>query len=190
MIYAINRKTKEHIGTNLSEWNAGKWPSMRWKIVDADAGGWIPWKGRVCPLPDGVEAELKYRDGCERSGVTHLGWNHSVGGRDDDIIAYRPILDSEPEAPEWDGEGFPPAGIIRRCVVDSERYLQDWIDGDLIELEGEDRYHGPINRVMDDYGIDEIACALEAMRAGRWPQVTALMAKLLTDIESEIRKDA
>lgn len=73
---------------------------------------------------------------------------------------------------------------------DQDRYLQDWIDGNLVELDGEDRYHGPIKRVLEADGIDDVAGALGEMRAGRWQSVTALMAKMLTDIESEIRKDA
>ena len=73
---------------------------------------------------------------------------------------------------------------------DQERYLQDWIDGDLVEIDGESLYLGPVDRVLEADGIDDISGAIEAMRDGKWQQVTALMAKFLTDVEQEIRKDA
>ena len=74
--------------------------------------------------------------------------------------------------------------------MDSERYLQDWIDGDLIELEGEDRYHGPVTRVLEYDGIADIAGAIDAMRKGRVLIAVDLMIKVMIDIEAEIRKDA
>lgn len=85
-----------------------------------------------------------------------------------------------------------PDDSIRDAAIerDQDRYVQDWIDGNLVEIDGEDRYHGPINRALEADGIDDVAGALEAMRSGKWPQVTLLMARFLTDVEQEIRKDA
>lgn len=85
-----------------------------------------------------------------------------------------------------------PDDSIREMAIerDQDRYVQDWIDGNLVEIDDEDRYHGPINRALEADGIGDIAGAIKAMRAGNWQQVTALMAKFLTDVEQEIRKDA
>src|SRR5690554_494188 len=109
MIYAINKRTKEHrvyrIGCDVSM-------DPGWRLVEADADGWISWDGRsVSPVPTDSEFEVWLRSGVNGSGL--LGkWVHGRTDMHFDIIAYRPILDAdepaEPEAVEWDGEGLPP----------------------------------------------------------------------------------
>jgi len=59
MLYAVNIETKEHISTDLSEWNAGNWPNNKYKIIDADSDGWIQWSGcNKCPVPPNQKVEV------------------------------------------------------------------------------------------------------------------------------------
>src|SRR5690554_437124 len=117
MIYAINKRTKEHRVVPLDD-RIGSW-MPEWETVGADADGWIPWNGGDCPLPDDARIKVMTRNGVEHRLPIHAGnqrWGH--GGGQYDITAYRPILDaesSEPEAPEWDGEGLPPVGCECDC---------------------------------------------------------------------------
>src|SRR5690554_5277839 len=109
MIYAINKRTKEHRVVPLDD-RIGSW-MPEWETVGADADGWIPWEGGECPLPDDARIKVMTRNGVEHRLPIHAGnqrWGH--GGGQYDITAYRPILDepSEPEAPEW--------AIGERCI--------------------------------------------------------------------------
>src|SRR5690554_4658177 len=117
MIYAINKRTKEHRVIPLDD-RIGSW-MPEWETVGADADGWIEWNGGECPLPDGVPHEVQIRDSRPQT------WRWDNGDSDGDIIAYRPILDAdapaEPEAAEWDGEGLPTVGC--ECEVFED---QDW----------------------------------------------------------------
>src|SRR5690554_420381 len=123
MIYAINKRTKEHRVVPLDD-RIGSW-MPEWETVGADADGWIPWNGGECPLPDDARIKVMTRNGVEHRLPIHAGnqrWGH--GGGQYDIIAYRPILDepSEPEAPEWDGDGeCPPVGS--KCMRDCDRVV-------------------------------------------------------------------
>lgn len=117
MIYAINKRTKEHRRANASNTSGWTSPYCNWSVVMADAEGWIEWDGGECPLPDDTRVKLRTRNGVEHRLPVHAGnqrWGH--GGGQYDIIAYRPILDADtkPEAPEWDGRGLPPVGA--RCA--------------------------------------------------------------------------
>ena len=79
------------------------------------------------PIPKDSLFDIKLRDGTASLKIRAAWWGQS--GEDDDVIAYRPILDtnpSEPEAPEWRGEGLPPVGTVcevmhcekwRRCKI-------------------------------------------------------------------------
>jgi hypothetical protein len=103
MIYAINKRTKEHrvIGKRPP---LGHYPDEGWVWVEADADGRIPWEcGEECPLPDYSPCEVKLRNGEVVSGHHAIYWCWGLSGAYDDIIAYRPILgtDTKPEAPEW-----------------------------------------------------------------------------------------
>lgn len=110
MIYAINKTTKEHVDVSdmLMPHVAKYADSCGWELRQADADGWIEWKGGECPLPYGRECGVKHRDGnvfdnTFAGSVVAFGWGHTSD--DGDIIAYRPVLDenSKPEATEWDG---------------------------------------------------------------------------------------
>lgn len=55
-------------------------------------GEWIDWAGGECPVPEGVKAEIKFRDGdCAEldTWLDILEWRHK--GYGSDIIAYRII---------------------------------------------------------------------------------------------------
>ena len=118
MIYAINKRTKEH-RIAQSDWAfAGAWHR-----VDADPDGWIPWNGGECPLPKGSRCQLKDEAFPQEDGETFDSDAVCWGGpRGTTITAYRPILEKT-EAPEWDGDGKPPVGTI--CEAQSG-YLGFW----------------------------------------------------------------
>src|SRR5690554_1510753 len=124
MIYAINKRTKEHRvcedGVTLD--------GIGWRFVEADADGWIPWEGGECPLPDGADYEVRHKYGKVVSKREAEKYNDQWArkGLLSDIIAYRPILDAgapaEPEAPEWDGDGeCPPVGS--KCMRGCDRVV-------------------------------------------------------------------
>ena len=110
MIYIINKRTKEHQlrheGLSQQEVLDG------WVPVRYEPGGWITWDGGDCPTPPGMKVQWKSECGFVSKPVegTAVSW-----GGTRRIIAYRPMLDTQPEAPEWDGEGLPPAGC--ECEV-------------------------------------------------------------------------
>lgn len=102
MRYLVNRETKEH---RVLPYNAAapyaavlcdQLTDGEWKVVEADAEGWIKWEGGECPLPDNCRHEVYtqkgriYRDLYD-GAVNRKHWLHTSGGLD--IIAYRPILD-------------------------------------------------------------------------------------------------
>lgn len=97
MKYIVNTRTKEHrVHTDEYFEDADVW-----RIVEADADGWITWNGGECPLPASNQAEVKLQDGKQGSFdsiplMTHRSWRKwNCGG---DIIAYRPILADKEEA--------------------------------------------------------------------------------------------
>jgi len=97
MIYAINKQTKEHhVLKNGSSHDAGKEVEGRpsghiWRMIQADADGWIPWNGGECPLPDEVRFDAMFRDGDSTNNNSPKFWRWSHYGVPIDIIAYRPI---------------------------------------------------------------------------------------------------
>lgn len=93
MKYLVNTQTKEHIRYNDDKMS----PVGIWKIVEADADGWISWNGGECPLPDDCEFQYRYRnEGVSSSKwASGLRWAHiNLGG---DIVSYRPILAEKEE---------------------------------------------------------------------------------------------
>ncbi len=75
----------------------------------ATDGGWIPWHGGECPIPDDVEVQVWCRDGVrpiERGGMPWR-WEH-IGGATD-IIAYRILPEENADAATLDqgGQGEP-----------------------------------------------------------------------------------
>jgi hypothetical protein len=110
MIYAIHKETKKHrlIGSVAMAEN-------EWELVQADADGWIKWDakpGKECPVPADAYCDVKHEDGFIGDRVlAHSGrWSGVGAPQGFRIVAYRPILgtDTKPEAPEWDGESWPP----------------------------------------------------------------------------------
>ncbi len=118
-------------------------------------GGWIEWKGGECPLPAGIEVEVKYGDGVicrtnQPAGQDGWGWQSGRCLAWACIIAYRIVKPAEPSAPvapavedivhryaqeyEWradEGDHTP---------TDDERaLLEDFGNGLLSEVEGRDR---------------------------------------------------
>ena len=58
-----------------------------------DPGGWIPWRGGECPVPEGVACWVRFRDGL--ADICHtperLFWGRGIDeDNEDDIVAYRP----------------------------------------------------------------------------------------------------
>lgn len=93
MKYLVNRETKEHAVYE------GHPETDRWRIVEADSEGWIPWHGGECPLPDDAKTEIKHRSGAfeKPEKARHCIW--SLHSKIYDIIAYRPTL-SEQSKPD------------------------------------------------------------------------------------------
>lgn len=106
--YEIHMLTKEHRIMNLDEENNGDW----W-ILATDREGWIPFKGKECPVPDNVEIECKLRSGkvYVYRGGSSVDWERAA--LYGDIVGYRPvgIADSD-QTHKWDGKGLPPVGTI------------------------------------------------------------------------------
>ena len=102
MIYAINKRTKEHrvVGGVYRFGN-------HWDRVQADADGWIEWDQEGSPLPEDSRCDVRLGAQTVPNVVAHR--NAAWEG----VTHYRPILDANPEAPEWDGEGeSPPVGSV------------------------------------------------------------------------------
>lgn len=102
MKYIVNTRTKEHrVHTDEYFEDADVW-----RIVEADADGWIPWNGGECPLPDGHA--YNFATECapgKRAGEIYREpeknyWGKEAGSLN--IIAYLPIL-AEKEEPRRHG---------------------------------------------------------------------------------------
>ena len=70
-----------------------------------------------------------------------------------------------------------------------EAWLEDWINGDLVEQRGDRFYSNPVDRVMEGDGINYLADMLRLKRAGYLSAMSNLACLLLDDLEREIRKD-
>jgi hypothetical protein len=55
----------------------------------ADAEGWIEWKGGKCPIPAGIDFEVRLRAGHHMNGMYVIDWLHSCASPSSDIVAYR-----------------------------------------------------------------------------------------------------
>ena len=111
MIYAVNKRTKEHILHGA--------PSLAdvaccpgWDYIQADADGWIEWNGGECPLPDDKPYKTKHKSGDVFTGSRPQTFSAHWMGYADPVIAYRPIIDqpTNDEPKGWDGVGLPPVG--------------------------------------------------------------------------------
>lgn len=124
MIYAVNKKTKEHEIIqirDIPEFGS----DITYYLAQADADGWIGWSGGECPLPEGAPCEVQYANGQKSKGgaldpadnMEQAFWRHDIGNSYN-IIAYRLILGENtmtttavddqfaPDENEWDGEGL------------------------------------------------------------------------------------
>lgn len=117
MIYAKNTLDKEHrIAVAGSSW------PPPWRLIEADADGWIPHDDDKCPLPYEQPCELRTHTGhqqaFDKAGAV-IGWKAAVR-------YYRPILDTQPEAPEWDGEQrMPPSRESHPDDLAVDRFSED-----------------------------------------------------------------
>lgn len=107
MIYAINRKTKEH-----RKYNVGDQLGYDETLMPCDSDGWIKHDGGECPLPSDSRSEIKNRNGKCGEGIIGK-WVHGNAQKSFDIIAYRPIL-AETQPRQWRGpeDGLPPVGTV------------------------------------------------------------------------------
>lgn len=121
MIYARNERTGEHLLVDQLLPLEG----TDWVVIKADADGWIPWNpGDPQPMNDDGMMQAKSAQGYVWSPDTADGFCWTKNSR---IRYYRPILDSDPEPPEWDGEAWPPPEGAR---VQAKPGLEDaWYPG-------------------------------------------------------------
>lgn len=100
MKYIVNTRTKEHrVHTDEYFEDADVW-----RIVEADADGWIPWEGGDCPLPDYCMCEVQLADGERLSPLQakRYAWERDLGPGA--ITHYLPILEAaEKEEPRRHG---------------------------------------------------------------------------------------
>lgn len=108
VLYAINNTTKDHVRVENDFFLPDDW-----EYAEADSEGWIPWHGDTeCPLPEGAVFSYRMKDGETVVATTRplrYRWHHDWE-RDSDIVAYKPLPESdcEPEhATAWGGEWNP-----------------------------------------------------------------------------------
>jgi len=138
MIYAVNRLTKEHRVVEERYSGGMRLPCRNpnlgkgWDYIQADADGWIEWKGGECPLPDDCSYKTKHKSGSFFNGSMPQTFGAHWRGLSDPVVAYRPIIDqpASEESKGWDGEGLPPIGSF---VDVSEQH-----DGELMYGNGEE----------------------------------------------------
>lgn len=69
----------------------------RW--LPCDASGWVthvPTADSVCPVPEGIEHQVRWRNGYETLGIDGFNWSEQEpGGHRSDIIAWRPIASKD-----------------------------------------------------------------------------------------------
>ena len=99
MIYAVNRLTKEHRVVEERYSGGMRLPCRNpnlgkgWDYIQADADGWIEWRGGECPVVDSALVDIRCRDkseSTEAESADLFRWSHR--NHRSDIIAYRPIL--------------------------------------------------------------------------------------------------
>lgn len=99
MIYAVNRKTKEHRVVPRFDVLS----NADWRYIEADADGWIERKGgSECPLPDGQPCEVTDKRGdvtSYKNPEIQINW---IAVKD-----YRPILEPQGEQVKGDSLGSP-----------------------------------------------------------------------------------
>ena len=166
--YAVGAESKRHV---IYRQQANPLDGENWMLKRGDPDGWIHWEGGECPLPSEVRVRVRTRNGVECPLPVHTGnqrWGH--GGGQYDIIAYRPILDtepSEPQAPEWT--------IGERCIWQ----LGDVCMGEHVILAKD----GDTYWIRDDHGGYDMADR-EELRPIR-SEEDRLVEQALKDISAE-----
>lgn len=151
MIYAVNKRTKEH--KNVTTCGDAVYQyiycdKQDWEILFADADGWIEWSGGECPLPDECSVSVKFngREPLPNIGLADSYWWGSTVGGSGRITHYRPVLEKKSEQEkEWDGEGLPEEGVRCECRLDR------WEEGRVVGDDCEDGFYVAIVRVRDKY---------------------------------------
>lgn len=126
MIYAVNKRTKEHRILN----DARDSNMLHEVIIKADADGWIECDGEHRPIDANQEIQWKGSNGFV-SGVIPANcvfWGENGA---DKITAYRPILNAEETEmkQEWSGVGFPSAGVECEALILADSVHKDWVSG-------------------------------------------------------------
>lgn len=114
------------------DWIADVVTKQQYEAALASSEGWIQWAGGECPVDSDAIVEVKFRWHNQRQYNNDRAgdFDWACTGRSSDIIAYRlhdqginhRANDDRLEqdlnecigqdfAPEWDGEGLPPAGV-------------------------------------------------------------------------------
>tara|TARA_B100000408_G_scaffold72775_1_gene55666 strand:- start:375 stop:1019 length:645 start_codon:yes stop_codon:yes gene_type:complete len=136
MIYAVNRLTKEHRVVEERYSGGMRLPCRNpnlgkgWDYIQADADGWIEWKGGECPLPDDCSYKTKHKSGSFFNGSMPQTFGAHWRGLSDPVVAYRPIFDqpASEEPSGWDGVGLPPVG----SKVEARRNDNDWLQVEVV----------------------------------------------------------
>ena len=168
--YAVGAESKRHV---IYRQQANPLDGENWMLKRGDPDGWIHWEGGECPLPSEVRVRVRTRNGVECPLPVHTGnqrWGH--GGGQYDIIAYRPILDtepSEPQAPEWT--------IGERCIWQ----LGDVCMGEHVILAKD----GDTYWIRDDHGGYDMADR-EELRPIRTPAQQAEDAMVSVAVENNL----
>ena len=132
MIYAVNKRTKEH-----RRWpEVGSAESMHmimnnnWQRVDADAVGWIAFDGEKIPTNPNQFIQWK---GCSGFVSIEIQADAVNWGKDgnDRIIAYRPIS-NQPASEEPKGWGGPEDGLPKPGHFCEVHYIGKWRECEIV----------------------------------------------------------
>lgn len=164
MIYAVNKRTKEHHVVG----NDPRFISPEYNMVVADPDGWVEWQSSEYegPMPAGARCEIRLSSGDGFIISDPEDWDWSKGG-DQWIVAYRPVINGErcidvtrlatmagpdkyrasggewPEPPAWTGDGLPPVGceadtpdgaVLIKGYYDGQVWYQRRHGGDVVQL--------------------------------------------------------
>lgn len=122
MHYAIHKQNKEHRVISGSAQAMAFGVSDDWRVVEADADGWIKHDGGECPLPGNHACDVKTERGsADFYNAKSAPWYC--------IAAYRPIISDKEQdmsEQEWDGEGLPPVGCEVEALDDYGWSKAEW----------------------------------------------------------------
>lgn len=131
MIYAVNKRTKEHRSVTRPDVLS----NADWYYIKADANGWIEWSAHDGqPVQDSqlvdVKCSSQHWEDASSIQASDVGWSELST-----VTHYRPILDAP--KPEWNGEGLPPVGSHVGVIDDGTlRYGADECGPVVAHVEG------------------------------------------------------